>query len=82
MMRFFMLSCKEATFLMAKKEEGKLTFFERMKLSFHTSMCRFCRLFEKQTKQIREESRHIHAEEGLSDAAKRRMQRLIDSRHP
>ncbi len=79
-MKFFMLSCNEATFLMAKKEEGKLTFFERIKLLFHTSMCRFCRLFEKQTKQIREESRHIHAEEGLPDAVKVRMQQLINNR--
>lgn len=78
MMKYLMVNCKEATLLMAKKEEGKLSLMEKMKLSMHTSMCSFCRKFEKQTTQIAKESKHVHAEEKMSVAAKDRIIRMID----
>jgi len=73
-----MYNCKEATLQMAKKEEGKLSFMEKMKLFLHTSMCSFCKKFEKQTNQIARESKHIHAEEKMSVTAKNRIIKLID----
>lgn len=77
MMKYLMVNCKQATFLMAKKEEGKLSFMDRMKLSVHTSMCSICQLFEKQISKIAEESKHIHAADSLSPVAKERIQKRI-----
>ena len=77
-MKYLMLNCKEATLLMAKKEEGKLSFILKLQLFMHTSMCSFCRIFEKQTKQISKESKHVHAEESMSAAANDRIIKMID----
>ncbi len=73
-----MLNCKEATLLMAKKEEGKLSFIGKLQLSMHTSMCSFCRKFEQQTNQISTESKHVHAEEIMSATANERITKMID----
>lgn len=78
MMKYLMVNCKEATFLMAKKEEGRLTFIEKMKLSMHTSMCSFCKKFEKQTSKIGIESRHVHAEDNLPVYTKDRIKKMIE----
>ncbi|MDP3666998.1 MAG: hypothetical protein Q8R50_09990 [Sediminibacterium sp.] len=78
MMRYFMVNCKEATYLMGKKEEGKLSIVERVKLSMHTSMCVFCKKFEKQTNKIAEESIHIRADEDLPLQAKEKIQQMIE----
>jgi anti-sigma factor ChrR (cupin superfamily) len=72
-----MVNCKEATFLMAKKEEGKLGIVENMKLSMHTSMCSFCRKFEKQAKHIGKESRHVHAADDLPTLAKEKIEKIL-----
>lgn len=78
MMKYLMISCKEATFLMAKKEEGRLSFAEKFKLSIHTSMCSLCKRFEKQTSRIGKESKHVHAEDNLPVIAKEKIERLVD----
>ncbi|MBT9484483.1 hypothetical protein [Sediminibacterium sp.] len=77
MMKYLMVNCKEATFLMAKKEEGKLSVMEGIKLAMHTSMCSFCKKFEKQTSQIGKESRHVHAENSLPDFAKDKIEKML-----
>jgi hypothetical protein len=77
MMKYLMVNCKEATMLMAKREEGKLSFMERINLSIHTSMCSFCKKFEKQTDLIRRESKHIHLEENLSEMTRNNIERVI-----
>lgn len=44
------LCCKQATFLLLKKEETpKLSFKEEAALKFHMMICRFCRAFKKQS---------------------------------
>ncbi len=73
-----MANCNEATLLMAKKEEGRLTVLEKIKLSMHTSMCALCRKFEKQTAMIAEECSHIHAEENLPEFARERIKKLLE----
>ena len=78
MMKYLMLNCKEATLLMAKKEEGKLTMLGKMQLAMHTSMCSFCRKFEQQAKQIAKESKHVHAGESMSAAANDSIIKMID----
>ncbi len=77
MMKYFMVNCSEATFLMAKKEEGRLSFMERLKLSMHTSMCSFCKKFEKQATKIGIESKHVHADDNLPAFAKEKMEKMF-----
>jgi hypothetical protein len=48
----FMISCKEATMIVVKKAEIKVTFSEKLKLFLHLIICQYCRLFEKQNKII------------------------------
>ena len=44
------LCCKQATYLLLKKEElTKLSFKEESALKFHMSICKFCRAFKKQS---------------------------------
>lgn len=46
------ISCYEATFLMEKGREHKLTVREWVGLRVHLLYCGFCKLFFKQTKAI------------------------------
>ncbi len=44
------LCCKQATYLTLKKEAmKKLSWKEELSLSFHMLICRFCRIFKKQS---------------------------------
>ena len=47
-----MISCYDATYLISKKQEEKLSLTEQMKLSLHLMYCKYCNRFAKQTKQI------------------------------
>ena len=78
MMKYLMINCREATLLMAKKEEGKLSFMESLKLSMHTSMCSLCKKFEKQTTKIAKESRHVHAEDNLPAYSKDKIEKMFE----
>jgi hypothetical protein len=40
-------------------------------------MCSICKLFKKQDSKIREESRHIYAENSLSTLAKERIEKIL-----
>lgn len=77
MMKYLMANCKEATLLMAKKEEGKLSFMEKVNLFVHTSMCSLCKKFEKQTAKIAAESKHIHATDTLPAGTKERIEKML-----
>ena len=77
MRKYVMVNCRDATFLMAKKEERKISFSERIKLRIHTSFCSVCKKFEKQTLQIRKESRHLHSEAKLSATVKAEIERML-----
>lgn len=76
-MKYLMINCREATYLTAKKEEGKLSFGKRMKLFIHISLCPMCKKFEKQTSKIAKESIHIHAEEDLPVLSKEKIKRIV-----
>jgi hypothetical protein len=78
MMKYLMLNCSEATMLMAKKEEDKLSLKGRIQLAMHVSMCSLCRKFEKQSHLIGEESKHVHSGEKLSADVKGRIIRMIE----
>jgi hypothetical protein len=47
--QLFMISCKEATYLVSLKEEGKLSFSKYLKLELHLAICILCKRFEIQT---------------------------------
>ncbi len=47
-----MINCKEATTMISKKEEGKISFIERIQLWQHLLICSLCKLFMKQNKLI------------------------------
>ena len=55
-----MITCKEATDFISRKEEGKLSLRRRWQLWQHLAVCSFCKLFYKQTKVITDSAPHLH----------------------
>ena len=76
---FIHLGCKKATFLLSKKEEGKLMLLEKAQLKFHLRICDFCNRFEEQTRFFTKHSGHIHTHlpDTLSEEKKERMKALL-----
>ena len=70
-----MISCKDATYLVSKKEEKKLSFIETIQLKIHLLICIFCRLFEQQSKLIGKNAKHTHQHHDarLSDVSKEKI---------
>ena len=54
-----MISCKEATDFISRKEEGKLSLRQRWHLWQHLAICKFCKYFYKQNKIIAETAGHL-----------------------
>lgn len=76
---FIWLSCKKATFLISKKEEGKLTALELMQLKMHLGICAFCTRFQQQTKFFTGKTQHSHQHTAakLSDEKKEQIKLLL-----
>ena len=76
------LCCKQATYLLLKKEElTKLSFKDETALKFHMAICKFCRAFKKQSEIM---NRLIHenvlaSSVKLADADKDNLKSLINS---
>ncbi len=77
-MGLFTISCKKATYLVSKKEEGKLNWIESIQLRSHMAICSLCRLFEQQSKFITKHAKHLHSESSLSEDQKRKMEQALD----
>lgn len=79
-----MNSCQQATYLISKKEEGKLTAGESLMLSVHLRICDLCRSFEKQTGLFAGINKQPLIVNQLSERVKERMkkdlQKLIDQK--
>lgn len=45
----FAMACREATLLMEKGLEGKLSSYEKVQLKFHLAICEGCKRYNKQT---------------------------------
>lgn len=79
------LNCKQATILALKKEEGKISISERIKLSYHLLYCRFCRRFVKQSSVINHIGKGVvnsiftHPPHSLSNKIKENIQQKIDN---
>lgn len=78
LMKSLMISCEKATFLISKKEEGKLTTKERMILFIHLAMCKFCKLFEKQSAFISTETKHFYSAAELTHEDKIRIEKSLE----
>jgi len=48
-----MISCKDASRLLSKLQDGQISWFDRMKLRLHLTACDACRRFERQLKFLR-----------------------------
>lgn len=78
-MGLFSISCKKATYLCSKKEEGKLSWIEKILLRFHMTICSLCRLFEQQSKIIAHQAKHAECNDTLSEEAKNKMQETLSA---
>jgi len=73
------ISCKKATYLVSKKEQGRINLFDRITLRMHLSICSLCRRFEQQTGFIIKHTKHTHTEEKLSEEVKERIKEALES---
>ena len=78
-MKFFNISCKKASFLISKKEENKLSWFEKIKLQGHLTICSVCRRFEQQIGFIGKNAKNIHENfhSALSAEAKEKIKAVL-----
>lgn len=76
-----MLSCDEATFLISKERDTRLTFREKLNLRMHLLSCKICMRFEKEIRAIDRylKSREIHTCDHhlLNKEQKQRIQKNI-----
>ncbi len=85
-----MLHCKEVSKLVSQSLDHKLSWWQRVNLWMHLSMCKFCWGFRKDITHLHEEIRHC-ANESVDDEAdskdklpeetRKRLKQLLDSHH-
>ncbi|MES2328919.1 MAG: hypothetical protein V4539_04900 [Bacteroidota bacterium] len=73
-------SCKKATYLVSKKEEGKLSWLDSIRLRSHLTICSLCRKFESQTGFIGRMAKHASVNATLSPEAKQRLENAMNHR--
>ncbi len=76
------LCCKQATYLLLKKEElTKLSFKDETSLKFHMAICKFCKAFKKQSALMNQmiSETVLASQSNLSDAEKDKLKLLINS---
>ena len=76
---FGMLSCKEATMLASKKEEGKITLMERLKLAIHYAMCIYCKRFAQHTRIIAGKAGQTASDMKMPEPAKTSVKNTLKS---
>lgn len=76
-MRLLMISCKKSTYLLSKKEEGRLSWLQNIQLRSHMAICSLCRKFEEQTAFIGRNARNADSHALLSLESKDRMKRVL-----
>ena len=76
MKKLFNITCKNATYLISKKEDRKIGLMERIKLQLHLSICSACKLFENQSWFIKFNAQHSHEHTtaSLSSEAKEKIE--------
>jgi hypothetical protein len=71
------ITCREATSLISRKEEHTIGLPEKIALWIHLLICVFCRRFLAQTMMIGEEAGKLTADVPLSQEEKRKMDEAI-----
>lgn len=76
-------NCKQATFLIEKKQIHSLTVREWLELKIHLAGCSVCRTFQRQSRLINRWVQEIfraaqHRERHLDDSFKEELQERID----
>jgi len=76
-------NCKKATFLIDKKEMGRISLREHIELRIHLIGCSFCRIYGKQSRAINNMVQELfrsatQTEKGLGDEFKRELQQRIE----
>lgn len=61
-----MITCKQATDMVSKKEEGKLSFLNKIQLWFHLFICTVCKLFYRQNELIIKNASGLSADDDAS----------------
>ncbi|MCL4549399.1 MAG: hypothetical protein M1495_12615 [Bacteroidetes bacterium] len=74
----FMITCKEATLYISKKEENKLSVSERFKLFVHLLICKLCKFFYRQNQFLAVEMKRLHTNASLSTLDKKNLEQLIE----
>ena len=83
-----MMNCKEVSRLLSESMDRKLSFWERIGLWFHLSMCKLCKGFSKDLQQLREAARRLaedvenevrNSDAALTSEARKRMKRVLES---
>lgn len=80
-MRFFMISCKKATYLVSKKEENRISWWESWQLRAHLGICSLCRKFEQQSGFIGRMAKQVTMHEPLSTEKKEKIQAALTHEH-
>ncbi len=77
-----MISCKQATGLIIKKEQGKLKATQDLELQPHLAICSMCRLFEEQSAFINTalNNNKIIQETKLTNSEKEELSHSVQSR--
>lgn len=78
-------NCREATYLIEKKQHVRLTIKERLHLVIHLSGCSVCRLFQRQSRMINRMVKGMFRDTAseqrrLDEEEKREMQERINER--
>ena len=78
-------NCREATFLIEKRQITALTLTEKIKLTIHLAGCKFCRRFRRQSILINKILRYLfntapQSANGLDTSFKIQLQKLIEEK--
>ncbi len=60
------VSCREATYLLSLKEEGKLGYYQNFRLYTHMIWCKMCQAFVKQNQYIINQANKINTDDVLA----------------
>ena len=58
MFKFFKITCDKATTICDKSQYGEASAYEKMQLTWHLLVCKFCALYSKQNKKMSEIFNH------------------------
>lgn len=74
------IDCKEASFLISKKQETSLSLYEILQLRLHLIACDACRLFQLQTNTVLQilHKNQKQSPKKLSDADKKKLQAVLN----